>query len=67
MVDETIPPIPKPIPAVIPTPTSRGINWMTLFDHICAIRGMVSVWLLFIWGVRKAKMWIPTQLTSRHN
>ena len=62
VVDEAIPPIPIPIPAVIPRPTSRGINWIALFDHVCAARGTVRVWLLgtiFIWGVRKAKVKIP--------
>ena len=62
VVDEAIPPIPIPIPAGIPRPTSRGINWMALFGRICAARGLVRVWLLgtiFIWGVRKAKVQIP--------
>ena len=62
VVDEAIPAIPIPIPAVIPRLASRGINWMTLFDRICAARGMVRVWLLgaiYIWGVRKAKVQIP--------
>ena len=62
VVDEAILPIPMPIPAVIPRLTSRDINWVALFDHGCAVRGTVRVWLLetiFIWGVRKAKVQIP--------
>ena len=62
VVDEAIPAIPIPIPAVIPRPTSRGINSMALFDCVCVASGMVSVWLLgtiVIWGVRKAKVQIP--------
>ena len=69
MVDEAIPRIPKPIPAVIPRPTSRGINWMALFDHVYAARGTVRVWLLgiiFIQRVRKAKVQIPIQLTGSY-
>ena len=69
MVDEAIPPIHKAISALIPRPTSRGINWMALFDLVCAARGTVRVWLLgtiLIWGVRKAKVQIPIQLTGRH-
>ena len=38
MVDEANPRIPIPMPAVIPRPTSRGINWMSLFDRVCAAR-----------------------------
>ena len=41
---------------------------MALFDCICPARGTVRVWLLgtvFIWGVRKAKVQIPIQLTGR--
>ena len=69
VADEAIRPVPIPIPAIIPRPNSRGINWMALFDHVCAARGTVRVWLLgtmFIWGVRKAKVQIPIQLTGRH-
>ena len=69
MVDEAIPSIPIPISAIIHRPARRGINWMTLFDHICVVRGTVRVWLLgtiFIRGVRKAKEQIPIQLTGRH-
>ena len=69
MVDEAVPPIPIPIPAMIPRPSSRDINWVALFDHVYAARGVVRVWLLgtvFIWGVRKAKEQIPVQLTGRH-
>ena len=70
MADEAILPIPLPTPAVIPRPTSRGINWTALFDYcICAARGTdVRVWLLgtiFIWGVRRAKVQLPIQLTGR--
>ena len=43
MVDEAIPPIPVPVPAVIPRPPSRGINWMALFDRACAVTGTVSL------------------------
>ena len=42
---------------------------MALLDHVYAARGMVKVWLLgtiLIWGVRKAKVQIPIQLTGRH-
>ena len=42
---------------------------MALLDHAYAARGMVRVWLfrtIFIWGVRKAKVQIPIQLTGRH-
>ena len=42
---------------------------MALLDHVYAARGMVKVWLLgtiFIWGVRKAEVQIPVQLTGRH-
>jgi len=38
VVDEVISPIPIPIPAMISRPTSRGINWMSLFDRVCAAR-----------------------------
>lgn len=62
MADEAILPIPVPIPAVIPKPISRGLNWMALFDCVDAARGMIGVWLLgtiSIWGVRKAKVQVP--------
>ena len=70
VADEAILPVPLPTPAVIPRPTSRGINWTALFDYcICAARGTdVRVWLLgtiFIWGVRRAKVQLPIQLTGR--
>ena len=38
VVDEAIPAIPIPIPAVIPRPTSRGINSIALFDCVCCQR-----------------------------
>ena len=69
MIDEAIPSIPIPISAIIHRPTSRGRNWMAVFDHVYAARGTVRVWLLgtiFIRGVRKAKVQIPIQLTGRH-
>ena len=69
MFDEVIPPIPITIPATIPRPTSKGINWMALFDCVYTARGTVRVWLLgtvFIWGLRKAKVQIPIQLTGKH-
>ena len=35
---------------------------MALFDHVCAVRVTVRVWLfgpIFIWGSRKDKVQIP--------
>ena len=46
----------------------EGINWMALFDRMCAVRGMARVQLLrtmFIWGMRKANVQIPIQLIGR--
>ena len=46
VVDEAIPAIPMPVPAMIPRPTNRGINSVALFDCVCVASGMVSVWWL---------------------
>lgn len=35
-----------PIPAIIPNPINNGMNWMSLFGQMCAIRGKAKVWLL---------------------
>jgi hypothetical protein len=34
------PPMPVPIPAINPNPTSKGMNWIALFDSVWAISGM---------------------------
>jgi hypothetical protein len=61
--------MPVPIPAITPNSISKGINWIAVFVHVSAVKGIGRVWLLgtiFIWGVRNANVQMPFQLDGKH-